>query len=42
MADENYTCENCKCDCHCDDDECQQCVNDVCTQCKCEKVNEKT
>jgi len=33
-------CNNCKCVCHCDNQECLNCVNEICTNCDCEETNE--
>ena len=42
IGPERY-CQKCKCRCHCYDDSCPNCPNDVCIQCECEddKINER-
>ena len=33
-------CNKCKCLCHCESNECPNCVNDVCYNCECEEKYE--
>ena len=35
------TCKKCGCDCHCDEVECPDCVNDVCGECDCQTKQEE-
>ena len=32
-------CSKCDHDCHCDEINCYECVNDVCTECDCQEEN---
>jgi hypothetical protein len=33
-------CENCGHKCHCKDEDCEDCINDVCVRCKCKNESE--
>lgn len=38
---EERKCKNCGCDCHCKEQECPQCPNDVCAECDCKTKQEE-
>jgi hypothetical protein len=39
VGEERY-CRYCGHRCHCYDNSCQECINDVCQQCKCDKIED--
>lgn len=39
MQDAERVCKKCEHHCHCDEDTCYECVNDVCTGCDCKEDN---
>lgn len=41
MKGEKRTCNNCGHDCHCYQPNCDECVNDVCVKCQCDRPADK-